>query len=236
MQKVGIKTTQNVFIDYEVAGLGERIGAFLLDAVLLLAYIGILIYVNVELITLPTYVNALLMLPVLLYHLICEVFFNGQSIGKRQLNIKVVKLDGTSPSPGNYLLRWVLRPVDILLYGSVAILCILIGRRGQRLGDMAAGTTVVKYRDHMLVTTQPAYAPDIPDDYVVSFPQVIRLTDDDIALIRETLSRYRRTADPQPVQAMHDKARQILEVETDMPPVKFLDVIMKDYQHLTSRG
>lgn len=236
MQKVGIKTTQNVFIDYEVAGLGERIGAFLLDAVLLLAYIGMLVYVNVEIFTLPTYVNVLLMLPVLLYHLICEVFFNGQSIGKRQLNIKVVKLDGTSPSLGNYLLRWVLRPVDILLYGSVAILCILIGRRGQRLGDMAAGTTVVKYRDHILAAGQPTYAPGIPDDYVVSFPQVSRLTDDDIALIRETLSRYRRTADPQPVQVMNDKARQILEVETDMPPVKFLNVIIKDYQHLTSRG
>lgn len=236
MQQVGIKTTQNVFIDYEVAGLGERIGAFLLDAVILLAYTGLLIYVNIEGITLPTYVNGLLMLPVLLYHLICEIFFNGQSIGKRQLNIKVVKLDGTSPSLGNYLMRWVLRPVDILLYGSVAILCILIGRRGQRLGDMAAGTTVVKYREHMLTATQPAYKPDLPDDYIVSFPQVSRLTDDDIALIRETLSRYRRTADPMPVQVMHDKAREILQVETDMPPVKFLNVIIKDYQHLTSRG
>lgn len=236
MQQVGIKTTQNVFIDYEVAGLGERIGAFLLDAVLLLAYIGMLVYVNVEIFTLPTYVNALLVLPVLLYHLICEVFFNGQSIGKRQLNIKVVRLDGTSPSLGNYLMRWVLRPVDILLYGSVAILCILIGGRGQRLGDMAAGTTVVKYREEIIAAVQPTYAPDLPDDYVVTFPQVTRLTDEDIALIRETLSRYRRSADPQPVQAMNDKAMEILEVETDLPPVRFLNIIIKDYQHLTSRG
>lgn len=236
MQKVGIKATQNVFIDYEVAGLGERIGAFLLDAMLLLAYISMLVYVNVEISTLPVYVNALLVLPVLLYHLICEVFFDGQSIGKRQLNIKVVRLDGTTPSLKAYLLRWVLRPVDILLYGSVAILCILIGRRGQRLGDMAAGTTVVKYREQMPATVEPANEPGLQDAYVVTFPQVSRLTDDDIALIRETLSRYRRTADPQPVQAMNDKARQMLGVETDMPPVEFLNVLVKDYQHLTSRG
>jgi uncharacterized RDD family membrane protein YckC len=236
MQKVGIKTTQNVFIDYEVAGLGERIGAFLLDLVLLAAYVGMLLYINFEISRLPLSVNLLLMLPVFLYHLLCEVFLNGQSIGKRQLNIKVVLMDGTSPALGHYLLRWVLRPVDILLYGSVAILCILIGGKGQRLGDIAAGTTVVKYREKVFANRQPVYANELPEDYVVSFPQVIRLTDEDIALIRETLSRYRRTANPQPVQAMTDKAKEILEVETDMPPVKFLNVLMKDYQHLSGQG
>lgn len=236
MQKVGIKTTQNVFIDYEVAGLGERIGAFLLDFILLSAYVGMLAYVNFEIGSLPLYVNVLLMLPVFLYHLICEVFFNGQSIGKRQLNIKVVLMDGTSPSLSHYLLRFLLRPVDILLYGSVAILCILIGGKGQRLGDIAAGTTVVKYQDKISAYRQPIYANQLPEDHEVSFPQVSRLTDEDIALIRETLAVYRRTANPQPVQAMTDKAKQMLEVETDMPPVKFLNVLMKDYQHLSAQG
>ena len=235
MQKVGIQTTQNVLIDYEVAGLGERIGAYLLDGLILAAYIALVIFINVKITTLPLWLNVVLGLPVFLYHLLCEIFFNGQSLGKRQLKIKVVRLDGTSPRLGDYVLRWILRPVDILLYGSVAVLCILIGGKGQRLGDMAAGTTVVKYRDQLHSKVQPVYAASIPEDYSITFPQVSRLTDDDIALIRETLNIYRRTANPQPVQVMTVKAKQILEVETDMPPVKFLNVIIKDYQYLTSQ-
>ena len=235
MQKVGIQTTQNVLIDYEVAGLGERIGAFLLDGLLQVAWLLILLYINVEVQTLPIYVNVLLALPVFLYHLLCEVFFNGQSLAKKQLHLKVVRLDGTSPNLGSYLLRWILRPVDFLLYGSVAILCILIGGRGQRLGDMAAGTTVVKYRKDTFSRMQPVYAPVENEDHVVTFPQVNRLTDEDIALIRETLQLYRRTANGQPVQLMSDKAKELLEVETNMPPVKFLNVLLKDYQHLSTR-
>lgn len=236
MQKVGIQTTQNVLIDYEVAGLGERIGAYLLDGVILVAYLFLLAYINIEFQTLPTVVNVLLALPVFLYHLLCEIYFNGQSIGKRQLNIKVVRLDGTSPTLGNYLLRWILRPVDFWLYFSVAVLCILIGGKGQRLGDMAAGTTVVKYRNKLMANIRQVYEPTLPEDFEVTFPQVSRLNEDDVALIRETLSRYRRTADPVPVQLMTDKAKEILDVNTDMPPVKFLNILLKDYQHITSQG
>lgn len=235
MQRVGIQTTQNVLIDYEVAGLGQRIGAFLLDSLVLGAYLFLLFFINLKAGTLPVVVNFLLGLPVFLYYLLCEIFLNGQSLGKRQLDIKVVRLDGTSPTLGNYLLRWVLRPVDIWFYGSVAILCILIGGKGQRLGDIAAGTTVVQFRSRSLSTNAPVYASDMPEDYVVRFPQVTRLSEEDVALIRETLARYRRTADPKPVQLMHEKAQEILEVETDMPPVKFLHILLKDYQYLTSQ-
>lgn len=236
MQKVGIQTTQNVLIDYEVAGLGERIGAYLLDGVIIVAYIFLIAFINIQIQTLPVVVNVLLALPVFLYHLLCEIFFNGQSIGKRQLNIKVVRLDGTSPTLSNYLLRWILRPVDFWLYYSVAVLCILIGGKGQRLGDMAGGTTVVKYRNKLTGNIRQVYDPTLPEDYEVTFPQVNRLSEDDISLIRETLSRYRRTADPMPVQLMTDKAKEILEVNTDMPPVKFLNILLKDYQHITSQG
>lgn len=235
MQQVGIKTTQNVFIDYEVAGLGERIGAYLLDLLLLSAYTGLLVFINIQLGTLPLVANILLTLPLLLYHLLCEVFFNGQSLGKRQLGIKVVRLDGSAPALGDYLLRWVLRPVDILFYGSVAILCILIGRRGQRLGDMAAGTTVVKFRQKIFTDMKPTYAQELPEDHVVSFPQVDRLKEEDIDLIRETLALYRRNGKTESLLVMNDKAKQSLEVETDMPPVKFLSVLLKDYQYLSSR-
>ena len=236
MQKVGIQTTQNVLIDYEVAGLGDRIGAFLLDALLTGAYYTILVLINTEVSELPYWLNIILMLPAFLYHLLCEIFFNGQSLGKRQLHLKVVRLDGTQPGIGSYLLRWLLRPIDIWLYGSVAIITILINGKGQRLGDMAGGTTVVKYKASQHTFEQQLYQPLQDDGYEVQFPQVSRLSEQDIALIRETLRNYRLTANAQPVQIMADKAHELLGIQTNLPPLKLLHTLVKDYEHLSTRA
>ncbi|EMR02501.1 RDD family protein [Cesiribacter andamanensis] len=236
MQKVEIQTTQNVLIDYEVAGLGDRIGAYLLDSLLTGAYYIVLILFNSEVYSMPTWLIITFILPPFLYHLLCEIFFNGQSLGKRQLHLKVVRLDGTQPGIGNYLLRWLLRPLDIWLYGSVAILTILINGKGQRLGDMAAGTTVVKYRPQQHNFDQQLYTPAPEQEaYEVQFPQVSRLQEKDVALIRETLRTYRLTGNAQPVQLMADKAQQLLGIETSMPPLKLLHTLAKDFDHLAGR-
>lgn len=233
MQKVGIQTTQNVLIDYEVAGLGDRIGAYLLDSLLTGAYYVVLFLINSEVAELPTWLNILLILPPFLYHLLCEMLLNGQSLGKRQLNLKVVRLDGTPPGIGSYLLRWLLRPIDIWLYGSVAIITILINGKGQRLGDLAAGTTVVKYRNQQFSFDQQLYTPSLEqeNEYQVQFPQVSRLNEKDIALIRETLRNYRLTGNTQPVQVMADKAQELLGIQTNLAPLKLLHTLVKDFEH-----
>ena len=233
MQKVGIQTTQNVLIDYEVAGLGDRIGAFLLDALLIGAYYVGLSLANYYQDGLPTWLNAVLLLPPFLYHLLCEIFLNGQSLGKRQLNLKVVRLDGTQPGIGSYLLRWLLRPLDIWLYGSVAIITILVNGKGQRLGDLAAGTTLVKYRNQQHSFEQQLYKPLEEDSYQVQFPQVSRLSEKDVALIRETLRTYRLTGNTQPVLLMSDKAQELLGIQTTLPPLKLLHTLVKDYEHIS---
>ena len=235
MQKVGIETTQNVLIDYEVAGLGDRIGAYLLDSLLTGAYYVIVFLINTEITPLETWLNILLMLPPFLYHLLCEIFLNGQSLGKRQLNLKVVRLDGTQPGIGNYLLRWLLRPLDIWLYGSVAIITILINGKGQRLGDLAANTTVVKFRPQQHNFERQLYTPVEEETYQVQFPQVSRLSEKDVALIRETLRTYRLTGNGQPVQVMAEKAQELLNIQTDMPPLKLLHTLAKDFDYLSTR-
>ena len=237
MQKVEIQTTQNVLIDYEVAGLGDRIGAYLLDSLLTGAYFVALILFNTNVTELPDWLNVTLMVPPFLYHLLCEIFLNGQSLGKRQLNLKVVRLDGTQPGIGNYLLRWLLRPIDIWLYGSVAIITILVNGKGQRLGDLAAGTTVVKYQAQQHNFEQQLYKPLQEEEaYEVQFPQVSRLTEQDVALIRDTLRNYRLTGNTHPVKIMSDKAQQLLGIETDIPPTKLLHTLVKDYEYLNTRA
>src|SRR5690606_22996770 len=136
-------TNQNIEIKLEPAGLGDRIIAFLIDLLIIFFY-GMLAAIIVS--NFVFYSSVILFVPILFYFLLFEIFTNGQSPGKKVREIKVVKLNGGSPTIFNYLLRWVLWPIDFFIYGSVAIFCIIVTKNGQRLGDFAAGTTVIKQR------------------------------------------------------------------------------------------
>ena len=81
------------------------------------------------------------------YHLAFEVLNNGQSPGKRIMNIKVVTLHGRTPKAQDYFLRWIFRLLEITgCLGVVAILYISSTEKNQRIGDLLAQTTVVKLR------------------------------------------------------------------------------------------
>ena len=111
MQKIKIQTTQNVAIEFVLAGLGSRILAYLIDSLIVGVYLiavfwGYLSTIDSE----PsTVILILLFLPSFLYHLLCETLLNGQSVGKRQMNIRAVRLDGSPPGFSAYLPRWLLR-------------------------------------------------------------------------------------------------------------------------------
>src|SRR5258706_8910407 len=144
MQTIRVRTTQNVLIDYPIAGLFDRILAFVLDCLVFFAYFILAFSIFGAFNFLNSWLVILLYLPIFFYHLTFEIAMNGQSPGKRAMGIRVVRLDGDSPTLANYILRWILWPVDVLFSGSVAITCILLTEQGQRLGDVAAGTTVIK--------------------------------------------------------------------------------------------
>ena len=148
MDNFQIETAQNVTIKQQVAPLSTRIGAFLIDLLIITGYyILILLIMNALGFSLneSLYVYyALLSLPVFFYSLLFETLMNGQTPGKYLSKIRVTKIDGSKPTFGSYLIRWVLRLIDIsLASGSVALLTILLNGKGQRLGDLAAGTTVI---------------------------------------------------------------------------------------------
>ena len=81
---------------------------------------------------------------------------NGQSVGKRILKIKVISLDGSQPSIGQYFIRWLFRLVDFALTAQVGgLICVAVSKNKQRIGDIVAGTTLIKtvpytQLDHML--------------------------------------------------------------------------------------
>ncbi|MEQ9426840.1 MAG: RDD family protein [Cyclobacteriaceae bacterium] len=240
MTVVQVQTAQNVNINYAVASLGDRILAYLIDGLIMGAYIIILIFIAFSFQAdggdvARLGIIAILSLPTFFYHLISEIFMDGQSLGKRQLNIKVIKLDGAQPGIGAYLLRWLLRPIDFFFYGGIAILCIAIGGKGQRLGDILAGTSVIKMNPVVGDVKSPLKTIRQEEDYDVTFPDAINLSDKDVAIVKEALKVFRETGNKEPVVAISDKSKELLKISTSMPDVKFLNVLINDFNYLTSR-
>ena len=236
MQTIRVRTTQNVFIEYPLASVGERIVAYLIDWIILIFYtiaiVAVLSTIEVEV----WYIWLILIgVPMLFFSLLFEIFMNGQTPGKFAMKIKVVRLDGTPPAIGDYLMRWIFSFIDFyMLSGAVAVVIIAAGGKGQRLGDVVAGTSVVKLVEHHQITTQHVFVP-VEEQYVPTFAQVVNLTEKDIDLIQRALDVNREQGNIQPVLIITDKIKALLNIQTDLPPVKFLYTIIKDYQTISSR-
>lgn len=238
MHTVKVQTSQNIEINYEVASVGDRVLAALIDAGILFAYfvvVATVLYVldaqlginddGLSVIATGLYVI------MLFYDLLCETFMNGQSFGKKVMKIKVVKLDGTQPSIGSYFLRWMLRLVDIWLFTpAVAILAILVNGKGQRIGDIAANTTVVKLAEQVRLSDTIFEAVD--NVHTVTYTEVSRLTESDIEIIKEVL-KTAKEAGPEVARKLQEKTREVLEqklgVKTGQSTKDFLETLVKDF-------
>ena len=247
MPSIRVHTAQNVTLEYEIASLGDRIVATIIDYVILIAWAMLC----AMLLVLPmissgrtsgTGLGPLVILvaflayaPLVFYNLVCEVFFNGQSIGKKARNIKVMRLDGTAPSIGDYLLRWLLRIIDFQLAGLVAIISIAATQRGQRLGDLAAGTTVVKVRPNASFDVTLAGLSSIAG-YQVVFPQVAVLADHDVALVRQLLQQASSRGNYEVLNQIANKVKTLTGIQTDLQDEPFLKTVLRDYAHLAQQG
>jgi uncharacterized RDD family membrane protein YckC len=236
MQTIQVRTTQNVFIQYPLASVGDRILAYLLDQLIKIIYAlaaGILFFnMNVE----NEWVWILILgFPWLFYSVLFEIFMNGQTPGKRALTIKVIRLNGTPPTLGDYILRWVFALIDFGIFsGAVAVIIIVAGGKGQRLGDLVAGTSVIKLVEQKEITAQEVFVA-AEEEYQPTFNQAIQLSDKDIEIIQRALEVNRDHGNAKPMLAVAEKIKSQLGIQTDLPPVKFLYVLIKDFNHLTSR-
>lgn len=230
MSNFDIVTSQNVAVEYKLAGLGNRLLAAGVDFVLFLIWTtGTSLFIAAAGGTTGPFV-LLLYLPVIFYSLLMEIFFNGQSLGKMMLDIRVMKTDGSTPTLTAYFLRWMFRLIDIgISLGSVAVTTIAFTDRAQRLGDLAAGTTVISTKP---ATRLQELIPAMPDeDYQPKFHEVITLTDRDIRLIKKVLFRYRNSHDLHLLKKMALHIRNLLAVETDLTDAQFLKTVLLDYEY-----
>lgn len=234
MDKIRISTTQNVTIDYTIASIGDRILAAILDYLLFLVYLFIVGFIisNMGNFSNSPYLFMVLFLPILFYDLYCEILFNGQSLGKYTLKIKVVKLDGSQPNLGSYLLRWIFRLIEGISFfsGLVGLFTILINGKGQRLGDIAAKTTVIKIGKKL--TLQDTIYKKIADDYKIIFKEVENLTEKDITIISEIFNYALKEDKFDVINQLADKTKDTLNIKTDLKSIAFLETVIKDFTHL----
>ncbi len=235
METINIRTTQNIDIEYEIGGLGERTLGRLIDYAVFLPLFFVFAIIAPQLGGIGGYVALYILLGLFgFYDLLCEVFFNGQSIGKKVMKIRVISLDGGRPTFGQYLLRWLFRLVDFAISGQLCgLITAAASEKCQRLGDIVAGTILVRTVPRAKRENITYY--NVQNDYKPVFPQVIQLTEKDIALVHEVLQTYFRTGNPA-LHALADKVR--LHLSISLPPgmndVAFLQTVLKDYSHLAS--
>lgn len=230
---VAIRTSQNVLLEYEPASIGDRILATLIDYVVFLGWfmltLGIPAAVNFP--TGPYYVTLVVFLPIAFYDLLCEWLLNGRSVGKLAMETRVVMLDGSQPGLGAYLLRWLLRIVESVVFfgGVVPVVTVAANGKGQRLGDIAAGTTVVKAKT--AVSLGDVLARPLPDTYSIRFPDVRLLSDHDIRVVRDVLRR----GDGRVLTRTADRIKEVTGIQSTLESRAFLETVVDDYQFITTQ-
>lgn len=224
-----LDTPESVAVGYPIAGVGSRFLAILIDTVvqtLVSAALAIVMFVaGLGLRGVAGYVafgiGTISIAAVLLgYFIFFEIIWNGQTPGKRAMRLRVILTSGYPVTPFAVLIRNILRLVDILpsLY-AVGVITMIINRRSRRLGDLVAGTMVIKEGREGSLSALPMtqyipHAPPVPAWTIpgggypgAGYPiggvrpdlgsaEVYRLTREDEALIRGFLDR-RATLSPQ---------------------------------------
>lgn len=247
MSQIAINTSQNVNINFTVAGVGERMLAFIIDLLIRIAYVVTILYLFFNIFDLGYLLNGLdgwsiravylvLTFPVYIYPLVLESLMEGQTPGKRLMKIKVVKIDGYQASFADYMIRWVFRIVDVSFAGVVGLISMIVSKNNQRLGDIASGTAVISLKNNINISH--TILENIHENYIPSFPQVIALSDNDMRIIKDNYTKALKADDRQIINKLSDKIKSILKLEIDptkMTERQFIGVIIKDYNYYTGK-
>ncbi len=233
MAQININTSQNVLIVHPAASIGKRMLAQLLDfAILFFYYLALALLFGVF--NVNSYsLGLVLSLPAIFYSFLMELFFQGQSIGKMALQTRVVKIDGSQPTIINYFTRWIIRLIDIPFYGSVAIITIAVNGKGQRLGDIAAGTTVINLKKNTHFNN--SIYKNLPSDYQLQFQETEKLTEKDIKIINEVLNHHQQNRNRSTIDMLIKTKEVVMKktgIITELPPLEFLKTVIKDYNYI----
>lgn len=264
MSIIRIPTNFNIEIEFEIPEFYRRLIALLIDLLLEFFYLQFIgqILGNMNSGGIDAYaIFLLLILPVILYHIVLEVTMNGQSLGKKIMGIRVVNEIGGRPSISQFLIRWLLRVSDlwmmIIFYLLLSdpnlfrdadstflvlaalgflvtdIVLVVSTKKGQRIGDILAKTILIRTNTKGSIDDTVFVA--VADNYIPSYPQIMQLSDKDINAIKSILESSRKRGDFTMAENAGQKIKTHLQIVSDLPPLEFLDVLLKDYNYLSTK-
>ncbi len=188
--RLAIATPEGVRVELVLAGLGSRFTAALIDLALKLVLLAAILLLTTILGSVGTAIATISSLVVYLgYDIAFEVLANGQTPGKGRTRMRVLRADGRSIDLLSSAIRNVVRLVDGLLFAYLpGMVCILVTKRNQRLGDLAGGTIVVNETaveplgrvGAFLPPAEPASGPPL---------DVTAVTPEDLGTLRAFLTR-----------------------------------------------
>ncbi|NHN27580.1 RDD family protein [Flavobacterium jejuense] len=243
MSQLTITTTQNVSINFTAASVGERLLGQILDLLVIIAYSVVAGYV-IEYSGLEEYISSmdywsemavyiLIYLPVFFYTLIQESIWEGRTIGKRIMKIKVIKIDGYQAGFGDYLIRWLFRLIEVLPpLTVVGLIAIIFNGKNQRIGDMGAGTAVISLKNK--ININHTILQEVNEDYVPTYPLVIKLSDNDMRIIKETFEIAVKNRDYSTLIKLREKVIAVTGIKNQSGNDQdFIRTLLKDYNFYT---
>ena len=219
-EHLSIEAPEQIELNYDIAGIGSRFCAASVDTALIaiVSIIGISVTSGALSDILGERVgNWIIAVRIFIifaffwsYYIIFDLISNGQSPGKRLIKLRVIKADGYPINFADSAIRNILRIIDFLpIFYFVGILTMMIDKKWRRLGDLAAGTLVIKEHTEL---TSDQLIPHISNKTHLTYTDIIQLdqvTTDDLATIREYLSRRSRL----------QKSRKVLLAQTIARPI-----------------
>jgi uncharacterized RDD family membrane protein YckC len=252
MSLVKLDTGFNIEVEFAITPFHKRLFAWLIDLTIMLGYYYLLrrLSVAANWNEDKQWLFVLLSIPPIFYHLIFELFLNGQSLGKKALAIKVITMDGGQPSLSQYLIRWAFRLADFpiwlmgfIVYGELpwwfaillfsGLICIIATPNTQRIGDLVAGTIVIDTKTH--TSWEDTVFTELESSYKPRFPQVMQLTDKDINTLKSIINTVRKKSDYDLSMRIGERIKSKLHIESDQDSLDFLETLLKDYNYYSTQ-
>lgn len=238
MAESTIITGQFVRISQVPASIGERILAWIFDVIILISYC---IFTS-NVLSQMNFFDSLgdqfailsiiiFYLPIVCYSLLWEIFNNGQSPGKSLVKIRVIKADGTTPTLSSYFLRWLLFSIDVIVTGGLGLIVAILTKNNQRLGDLAAGTIVIKEKNYTKIQVSLDEFNHLSVNYRPIYPQAQDLSLEQVNVINKTLDmKYGKQRDAH-IQQLSAKIRHLLSIHPSRTDdEQLLNTLIRDYQ------
>ena len=246
MSNLQITTTQNVNLFFTPASVGERILAYGVDLLIKIAYVvvvGILFFqvfnvkdLNISNNMLLIAILSLLSLPVVFYTLVSETLMEGQTIGKKLVKIRVVKIDGYQAGFFDFFIRWIFILVDINMGFAPGLVTMIITRHTQRLGDLAAGTAVITEKSKYDISN--TILMDVDDKYEPYFAQnqVLLFSDNDMRIIKENAETAFTMDNFKLLTHLVQKIESVMNIRNPFKSEReLLETLQKDYNYYTGK-